>query len=262
MPPDLTLWTLIVSALGSIATAVAAFFSWRSARVAAAAAKSAKEMAELEAGRRADEVRREVSEIYVTTTRSDPDWETRRLTVTLENHGAFAINNVRIDLIGRDSVDQTKIWRGFADVLASNDVLSDDIYFENGQFNSDGYSLPTASDGTDFGVGTDLDDFVWALVFEDHTGRHWQSSRRGELRQLSQRPGAPTVREIASGLGRDLARTDPKLGELRLSAPRHYPDVPMPSPSSDLPIRTWPRYLFFTGLERMQSMLEWLKRRW
>ncbi len=262
MQPDLSLWTLIVTALGSIATAIAAGFAWNSARVAAAAAESAKRVAEVEAARREDEIRKQVSKIYLTTIRSDPNWRTREVSVTLENHGEVAVSNIQVDLIGEDSVGQTKIWRGHVDFLASNEVLQDTLYFENEQYDDEGFGRLLESDGATFGIGTDIGDFVWGLVFDDHTGRHWQTSRHGHLQQLTKRPADRSTQEIASSLGRDMERVDPKFDRLHLWAPQHLPDNPPPKLTEGLHLRGWPRYLFITGLQRAERALVWLKKNW
>ena len=148
------------------------------------------------------------------------------------------------------------------DFLASNEVLQDTLYFENEQYDDEGFGRLLESDGATFGIGTDIGDFVWGLVFDDHTGRHWQTSRHGHLQQLTKRPADRSTQEIASSLGRDMERVDPKFDRLHLWAPQHLPDNPPPKLTEGLHLRGWPRYLFITGLQRAERALVWLKKNW
>ncbi len=212
-------WSLVAAAVGSLATAVAALFSWQSARVAAKAAKSAEAMAKLEVDRREDELRAVASGIFAVATRSDPDRETRRVTVHLQNASSMAVSDVLLDLTGTDGVGRSKTWRTELPVLPAGADYRCDL------------DLPwtTATDGwgeSVFGRGTDVDPMIWSLWFDDPAGRHWRATDRGLVTVLPQRPKPRSISEIVAEHGLEPEYADEAFDGLWLDPPDRYPEFP------------------------------------
>lgn len=246
-------WSIVVGAIGSVATAVAAYFAWRSAHVAAEAAKSAEAMTRLEAERRDDELRAGVSGVFLEVRRSDSDWETRTVAVDLRNAGNAAVSDVLVDLTGRDGVGQSRSWRTKVAVLPAGARVSDTLYFPSPD-DADAFET------TPFGRGTDLDWFVWSLWFDDPAGRHWRATDRGLVTLLSSRPTERSAMEVVTELDLEVEYADLRFGTLHFAEPDEYPDVPYPPPI--VPIRRWP-YVAATKLgHAVQAGANFLRERW
>lgn len=245
-------WSLVVGAIGSVATAVAAYFAWQSSRVAAEAARNAESMAKLEAERREDELRVAASGVFLEVKRTDPNWETRTVTVLLRNSTTTAVSDVLVDLTGRDSVGQSRSWRAKVEVLPAGAGLSETLYFPS-----------TDDEGVDastFGRGTDLDWFVWSLRFDDTAGRHWRATDRGLVTLLPSRPDDRSVMEMVTELGLEPQYAEKDLGSLYLREPDKYPKVTYPP--LRVPIRRWPYVAALKIGRAAKSAAKLLSDRW
>lgn len=248
-------WSLILNAVSSIATAVAALFAWRSARVAAHAAREARELANLEKGRRDDELRIAASNVYLTVQRSDTSYDARQVTVRLCNSSPTAVKDVLVDLTGSDSLGRSRTWRNHEAVLPGNTTLENVIDF------SDQWE----PEESEFPYGADIGFFVWKLWFTDAAGRHWCASDRGAVILLPEMPPPRSADDIIAELGLEAEYAERDFATLWLSRPGAYPDLPEPEIQAyedPIPIREWPAYAVIRLRWGVGQFLNRLRERW